>query len=470
MQHVLVADASEDIRRLLKEFFTAEGFETSEAADGEAGMELLRQQRFDLLMVDIALPVKDGFEILQELKEQSIDVPVIITTQNGSIESAVDAMRLGAIDYMEKPLNRDALRITVDRALARGRFGQEKVELKRQLSEKHDFVGNSPRMQEFYRILEKVSDTDSTILITGESGTGKELAARTIHYNSSRAAKPFVPINCGAIPRDLLESELFGHEKGAFTGAVYARMGRFEMANSGTIFLDEITELPFDLQVKLLRAVQEREFERVGGTKTIKIDVRILAATNRELEKAVSDGAFREDLYYRLNVIPLHIPPLRERADDIMLLFEHFMGVFCKKRKRAPLTILPEVRGILARYRWPGNVRELENVVERMVILNDSGVLGLKDLPERIYGFKSDGDASAPATAHSSGLSIPDPWTESGVNLNAVLGDLERTLILQALERAGGVKNKAAMLLGLNRTTLLEKIKKMGLSTPPSVR
>jgi len=474
MQSVLVIDGNEDIRLLLKEFFNTDGFEVSEAADGEAGLDLLLHQRFDLLLVDITVPAKDGFEILQELKNLPISVPTIVITGNGLTESTEKAAQLGSFDCIEKPLNLSALRVMVERALSPEQLEQENVAPQRRLGDKYDFrnfVGDSPRMNEFYRILEKVSDTDSTILITGESGTGKELAAKTIHYNSSRSDRPFVPINCGAIPRDLLESELFGHEKGAFTGAISTRTGRFELANFGTIFLDEVTELPFDLQVKLLRVVQEREFERIGGTKTIKVNIRILAATNRELEKAVSSGTFREDLYYRLNVIPLNIPSLRDRNDDIMLLFEYFMGVFCKKRKRELLKILPEVRKVLVGYRWPGNVRELENVVERMVILNDSGILSLDDLPEHIRDSKGNGDASAPSApgTQSAGLSIPDPWTDSGINLNAVLGDLERTLILQALERAGGVKNKAAILLGLNRTTLLEKIKKMGLSTPQSV-
>jgi len=474
MRSVLVIDDNEDIRLLLKEFFDNDGFEVSEAANGEEGLDLLKRQRFDLLLIDIMMPGKDGFEILQELENLSINVPAIVITGNGSTEYAAEAKRLGAFEYIEKPLNLSLLRVVVERAFSAEQLEQENAALKRQSGDKYDFrnfVGDSPRMHEFYRILEKVSDTDSTILITGESGTGKELAAKTIHHNSSRADQPFVPINCGAIPRELLESELFGHEKGAFTGAISTRTGRFELANSGTIFLDEVTELPFDLQVKLLRVVQEREFERIGGTKTIKVNIRILAATNRELEKAVSSGTFREDLYYRLNVIPLNIPPLRERNDDIMLLFEHFMSVFCKKRKRELLKILPEVRKVLVGYRWPGNVRELENVVERMVILNDNGTLGFSDLPEHIRDSKSGDYAAVPSApgAQPAGLSIPDPWTDSGINLNAVLGELERTLILQALERAGGVKNKAAILLGLNRTTLLEKIKKMGLSTPPSV-
>jgi DNA-binding NtrC family response regulator len=474
MQSVLVIDDNEDIRVLLSEFLGANGYEVSDAKDGEAGMELLRRQKFDLFLVDLVMPGKGGFDVLREVKELSIDVPSIVITGNGSIESAVDAMRLGAFDYIEKPFNLEALRITVDRALSHKRLQKENATLKRQLSDRYDFrniIGNSPRMQGLYRILEKISDTDSTILITGESGTGKELVAKTIHYNSGRADQPFVPINCGAIPRDLLESELFGHEKGAFTGAVSARVGRFELANFGTIFLDEIAELPFNLQVKLLRVVQEREFERIGGAKTIKVNVRILAATNKELEKAVHDGKFREDLYYRLNVIPLHIPPLRERDDDIMLLFEHFMDEFCRKRKRPLLKISPEARRILVGYRWPGNVRELENAVERMVILNDSGVLGIEDLPEHI---RVSGGVAGPAPAPQesplpSDIRVAARWSDSGINLNAVLDDLERSLILQALEKAGGVKNKAAMLLGLNRTTLLEKIKKMGLAAPASV-
>ncbi|MCL2102671.1 MAG: sigma-54 dependent transcriptional regulator [Syntrophorhabdaceae bacterium] len=472
MRSVLIIGDKEDVRLLLKEFFVSRGFKISEAADMEVGLELLRQRGFNLLLIDM-MPAEDGLKVLKELKNLSINIPSIVIT--GSMESALEAMRLGAFDCIEKPLDLSSLRIMVDRAFPVKQTGQENFAPKQQPGDKlgfSGFVGGSPRMREFYRILEKVSDADSTILINGESGTGKELAARTIHQNSSRASRPFVPINCGAIPRELLESELFGHEKGAFTGAASTRTGRFELADSGTIFLDEVTELPFDLQVKLLRVVQEREFERIGGTKTIKVDIRILAATNRDLEKVVSDGKFREDLYYRLNVIPLNIPSLRERSDDIMPLFEHFMGVFCKKRKRDLMKISPEVRKVLIGYRWPGNVRELENAVERMVILNDSGVLDLDDLPEHISGAKSDASTaiiSAPATTQSAELSIPNPWTESGINLNAVLGDLERTLILQALERAGGVKNKAAMLLGLNRTTLLEKIKKMGLSTPSSV-
>ena len=471
MASILIIDDSESIRDLLGEFLGGNGYDVAVAKDGEDGIDLLKRQKFDLYLVDLVMPGKGGVEVLREVKNLSIGVPSIVITGNGSIESAVNAIRLGAFDYIQKPFNLEALRITVDRALDHQRLQKENATLKKQLGEKYgfrNFIGNSPRMQNLYRIIEKISDTDSTILITGESGTGKELVAKTIHYNSSRADHPFVPINCGAIPRDLLESELFGHEKGAFTGAVSARVGRFELANFGTILLDEIGELPFALQVKLLRVVQEREFERIGGTRTIKVNVRILAATNRELEKAVAGGTFREDIYYRLNVIPLHIPALRERDDDILLLFDHFMNDFCNKRKRPLLKVSPEARNLLLGYRWPGNVRELENAVERMVILNDSGVVGVDDLPEHIRASAGgNGTPRLPSASDTlqSDIRVPAPWTASGINMNAVLDDLERTLIVQALERSGGVKNKAALLLGLNRTTLLEKIKKMGLTT-----
>ncbi len=309
-------------------------------------------------------------------------------------------------------------------------------------------------MKTLYRVIEKVADTDSTVVIYGESGTGKELVAKTIHLNSNRCRNAFVPLNCGAVPRELIESELFGHEKGAFTGAVNTRIGRFELAGGGTILLDEIGELELPLQVKLLRVLQEREFERVGSTRTIKADVRVLAATNRDLEKAIKDGSFREDLYYRLNVIPLVIPPLRERREDVPLLIEHFMNRYCKKRDRKPLIIPKETMDVLTAYPWPGNVRELENLVERLLILNDTGTVTTDELPER---FRSN-TLSKEFPVNN----LPD-LPQNGVNLSAMLNEIEKNMIIQALERAGGVKNKAADILGLNRTTLLEKIKKKGI-------
>jgi len=310
-------------------------------------------------------------------------------------------------------------------------------------------------------MIEKVADTDSTVLITGRSGTGKELIAKTIHFNSSRLARPFVPLNCAAIPRELLESELFGHEKGAFTGAVMTRAGRFELANEGSLFLDEIGELDPSLQVKLLRVLQEREFERVGGVKTIKVDVRIIAATNRDLEKATKEGKFREDLYYRLNVIPIHIPSLKDRFEDIPLLVDHFIHKFSKKRKRDPLKIPAEVMDCFMKYKWPGNVRELENLIERLTILVNESTVRVSDLPEKFQEALADfkgREAHIPATPENvvRDLDIPD----AGINLNSLIDNMEKKLLVSALEKTHGVKNKAAELLGLNRTTLIEKLKK----------
>jgi transcriptional regulator with GAF, ATPase, and Fis domain len=333
-------------------------------------------------------------------------------------------------------------------------------------------------MQVVYELIEKIADTDSTVLITGESGTGKELIAKTIHYNNSmRAGGPFVPLNCAAIPKDLLESELFGHEKGAFTGAINTRIGRFELAQGGTLFLDEVGELDPSLQVKLLRVLQEREFERVGGVKTIKVDVRILAATNKDLENATRDGKFREDLFYRLNVIPLHLPPLRKRVEDISLLMAHFVQEFAKKRKREPFTVSPEAMECLMKYRWPGNVRELENLIERLTILVSGNVVQLSDLPEKLNQMTFPhmephhrGVDSGAETERAASISDTSPFcpsgfeiSESGIDLNEAVSTMERNLIQKALEKTGGVRSRAAQLLGLNRTTLLEKMKKMGI-------
>jgi len=320
-------------------------------------------------------------------------------------------------------------------------------------------IGNSPPMQGVYDMIEKIADTDTTILISGESGTGKELVAKIIHMNSRRSQEAFVPLNCAAIPKDLLESELFGHEKGAFTGALNTRIGRFELAHGGTLFLDEIGELEPSLQVKLLRVLQEREFERVGGIKTIKIDVRILAATNKDLEQAMRENRFREDLYYRLNVIPLSIPPLRDRSEDIPLLVDHFNRKYSARRGREPLTFSPDVMRCLTRFHWPGNVRELENLVERLVILTSDSCVRISDMPDKFSQHMDSQNQCSAAPSELHDVSIP----EMGIDMNAMLGGMERTLILRALEKAGGVKNRAAKLLGLNRTTLIEKMKKMGI-------
>lgn len=323
-------------------------------------------------------------------------------------------------------------------------------------------IGESPRLQQVFTVLAKVSPTDSTVLVTGESGTGKELLVRALHANSKRKNKPFVPINCGAIPRDLLESELFGHEKGAFTHAIRSRLGRFEMADGGTIFLDEIGELDLTLQVKILRVIQEKEFERVGGTVTTKVDVRIVAATNRDLEQEVVQGRFREDLFYRLNVIPVHLPPLREREDDILLLGRHFLHVFCALKNRPPLKLTPKAQDFLVAYSWPGNVRELENFMERISILCENDQVTLEDLPEKILRFVGHEAPERRPTQASEGFSWPTlvDLRSRKQGLKEFMDEIEDRLLQEALAESQGVKNQAAELLGIKRTTLIEKLKK----------
>lgn len=474
MHRILVIDDDEFVRDLLIAFFTENGFEITTASDGESGLDLLKSEKFDLFMVDLVMPGMGGLDLLKETSALKINTPSIVITAFGAVKTAVDAMKLGAFEYITKPFMLDELLITVNRALDVSKLLKENVMLKKQLKKKYDFhrlIGVSPAMQKVYDLIDKIAETESTVLISGKSGTGKEVVAKTIHYNSLRAQNLFVPLNCAAIPKDLLESELFGHEKGAFTGAVNTRIGRFELANGGTLFLDEIGELHPSLQVKLLRVLQEREFERVGGVKTVKVDVRILAATNRNLEKAITEGTFREDLYYRLNVIPLHLPSLRKRVEDIPLLLDHFMHVFCRKKKKEILKIPPETMEGLLKYPWPGNVRELENLVERIVILNDTGIVTLDELPERFHSgsgqFQASPESAAtvskPESFSASGIVLP----KEGLDLNSLLNDIEKSLILQAMDRSGGVKKKAATLLCLNRTTLLEKLKKKGLEVRP---
>ena len=403
-------------------------------------------------------------EVIKEVYSRQVNIPAIVITGNGAIETAVEAIKLGAFDYITKPFVLEELFLVVQRALDFSKLKQENLSLKRQLKQRYDFqglIGSSPEMQKVYGLIKKISDTDATILIEGESGTGKELIAKTIHFNSSRAQHPFLPFNCAAIPKDLLESELFGHERGAFTGAFNTRIGRFERAHGGTILLDEIGELHPSFQVKLLRVLQEREFERVGGSKTIKVDVRILAATNKHLEEETKAGNFREDLFYRLNVIPLHIPPLRERREDIPLLAEYFLSYFSKKRKRENIRMVPEVIHLFSQYPWPGNVRELENLMERVVILSEDGLIEPKDLPQRFQEFQG---ISRPEERESPFLST-EPEREvllpdQGVNMNNLVEEMEKSLIQQAIRKSKGVKSKAAELLGLKRTTLLEKMKK----------
>jgi nitrogen regulation protein NR(I) len=477
MKRILVIEDDETVRDVLRSFLTQKGYEITLAHNGEAGLNQLRSDKFDLLFTDLVMPGISGMDVLKEVIAAKIAIPVVVMTAFGSVQTAVEAMRIGAFDYITKPFSLDELMIVIDKALSVANLQKENMMLKMQLKKKYNFtglIGDCSSMQVVYELIEKIADTDSTVLITGESGTGKELIAKTIHYNNlSRAGGPFVPLNCAAIPRDLLESELFGHEKGAFTGAINTRIGRFELARGGTLFLDEVGELEPALQVKLLRILQEREFERVGGVKTIKVDVRILAATNKDLEKVTKEGKFREDLFYRLNVIPLHLPPLRQRIEDIGLLTDHFIKEFSQKRKREPFTFSPEAMHCLLQYPWPGNVRELENLIERLTILVSNPVVTVADLPEKFHQttFAEGELAGIPrASAHAAPGNIPvalrhgnTEFGDSGINLNEMVGKLERNLIMQALEKTRGVRSRAAQLLSLNRTTLLEKMKKMGI-------
>ena len=462
MQRILVIDDEESIRDLLKDFLEAKGFQIVLASDGESGLKLLTEDSFALFLLDLMMPGMSGLDVLRERAARKIDVPSIVITAHATVQTAVEAVKLGAFEYITKPFNLDELYMVIKKTLDVSNLQEENTSLKKELEKKSSFnkraldqiIGKSDPIQGVIQFIEKIADTDSTVLITGESGTGKELVAKNIHSHSSRAKKPFVPLNCAAIPKEILESELFGHEKGAFTGAISTRIGRFELANYGTLFLDEIGELAPALQVKLLRVLQEREFERVGGIKTLSVDVRIIAATNRNLEKAVEEGTFREDLYYRLNVIPLRLPPLRNMREDIPLMVDYFITHMSRRKGKAAPTISDEAMQCLSRYKWPGNVRELENLVERMLILKEGEVVSPADLPERLVDKRQVQRVANAVQALS----------RDGIDLNMMLDEIENNMIVQALELSKGIKSKAASLLGLNRTTLIEKMKKKAIN------
>ncbi len=453
-ERILVVDDEAINLEFLEEFLTHHGYEVRTAADGQSALQLINQEHFHVVLSDLKMPGIDGVELVRRLNELDPSAVGIIFTGYATIETAVEAIKAGAYDYVTKPFQVDEILIVLQRALEFQRLHDENISLRRQLKAKYKFdniLSNNEKMQSVFELVEKVSDSDSTILIYGESGTGKELIARAIHYNSYRQDKPLVPINCGAIPGELLESELFGYEKGAFTGATSSRKGRFELASGGTVFLDEIGEMSPALQVKLLRVLQEREFERVGGTQTIKVDVRIIAATNRNLEELVATNQFREDLYYRLNVIPIHLPPLRDRKSDIPLLVAYFIERFNTEKKRRIEGITPEAMDLLIRYNWPGNVRELENLIERITIIKGSGLIAPEDLPKNL------------SEAVTNGV-VPDvDIPHEGLDFDDAVQAFERQLLTKALQRTQGVKSKAAELLHMNRTTLVEKVKKLRL-------
>ncbi len=454
---ILIVDDEWTIRDVLATILTTEGYQVKMAEDGAEAIRKLDEETFDLVITDLKMPNVDGMEVLRHLSTLNVHTLGIVATGYGSIESAVEALRLGAFDYITKPFHLDEIKILVHKAREFQSLQAENQTLRKELKRTgrvENIVGQSPSMLKLDQLIRTVADSDSTILILGESGTGKELVARAIHYNSDRSGQPLIPVNCGAIPEDLLESELFGHVKGAFTGATMNRIGRFQMADGGTIFLDEIGDMSPKLQVKLLRVLQEQTFEPVGSTQTVKVNVRIITATNRNLEKDVAEGRFREDLFYRLNVIPLHIPPLRDRLDDLPLLVDHFIKRFNKTKGRRLTKFSDEAMRLLAAYPWPGNVRELENLVERMAILNGEGEIGPAQLPEKFTGL-------SPAALPVSGAPAEIP--DEGIDFNKLVDDFEMGLIVKALEKSGGIKNKAAALLNIKRTTLVEKMKKKGM-------
>ena len=444
--HILVVDDEPVQREMIGGFLKKQGFEVIAADSAERALELFRQDAFDLVLTDQKMAEMSGLELLQAVHTINAETPVILITAFGTIEAAVAALKHGAIDYLTKPLNLDELLYRIRQVSDRYRIINENRELREALQDRHrieGIIGESGPMLEVLSIVRRVAPSEATVLIRGESGTGKELIAKAIHFGSPRARGPLVKVNCAALPEALLESELFGHEKGAFTGALTSRQGRFELANGGTIFLDEIGDLPLHLQAKLLRVLQEREFEKVGSSRPVRVNVRIMAASHRPLEDLIKAGQLREDLYYRLNVVTIFIPPLRERRSDVALLLDHFLRYYAEKNGKTIRGLTPEGRDILLRYDYPGNVRELENIIERAVVLTRDDVIGSGDLP----------------------LTVQEPEVADGdreTNLTAAVEALERRMIRDALARSDGIQTRAAELLGMGERALRYKLTKYG--------
>ncbi|MBL0226420.1 MAG: sigma-54-dependent Fis family transcriptional regulator [Geobacteraceae bacterium] len=451
---ILVVDDERSMREMLSILLEREGYEAVEAKNGQEALELFETSLFDLVISDIQMPGINGIELLARIKKLAPEVPVLMITAFATAEQAVDAIKLGAFHYFTKPFNNDEIRALVRNALEKSDLKRENILLRQDVLARDGFsgiIGKSPRMRELFVMIQKLAGSTSSVLILGESGTGKELAARAIHSNSNRRCKPFVAVNCGAIPETLIESELFGHKKGAFTGAIADRPGLFEQADGGTLFLDEIGELPLLLQTKLLRVLQEREFRRVGDSVIRKTDVRVLTASNRDLQEQVTAGSFREDLYYRINVVQIVMPPLRERIEDIPLLVEHFFKKFCD-RDHSGDTITPGALKLLMNYPFQGNIRELENIVERSLVL-DRSVISESSLPEQVQTLRT--------VCQGGDVMIPD----EGMALEPLLEDLEKRYLLKALERTGGAKKKAADLLGMSFRSFRYRLAKFGLDS-----
>lgn len=445
---ILLIEDEAPSREALTLLLKGAGYHVTGTGSGQEAFAFLAASPFDIIITDLFLPDLNGIDILKQVKALSPAIEVIMITGHASAETAVKAMKEGAFDYITKPLILDELRIIIDKALEKRRLLSENVYLKKQLRDKFEFaniIGTSPAMQKVFNRMKRIIKTDSTVLVMGESGTGKEIVAKALHFNGHRRDKPFIAVHCGAIPENLLESELFGHMKGAFTGAIKDKIGKFEAADQGTIFLDEIGTMPMHLQTKLLRVLQEQEVERVGSNRPIKLDVRIISATNQDLEEEVKQGNFRDDLYYRLNVIPLNLPPLRERVEDILPLIKFFLRKNCTEMKRPLMSLAKEALEALELYHWPGNVRELENIVERTVALTEGNQITLDDLPTAIR------------------MAASTRVLERGIDLVKTISEIERKMIAEALLLSNGVKARAAVMLNLNRTTLVEKMRRLGM-------
>ena len=459
MAKVLVLDDEANLRKVLAAMLRRDGFDVTVAVDGEQGLAEFTKNGADIVVTDLVMPKVGGLEVLKAINVTDPDVPVIIITAHGTVDSAVEAIKLGAFDYITKPFDQAELSAVIRKA-AKTHEGAKRS-LHADDRSRAQLIGESAQMQEIYRIIDKIADSPSTVLITGESGTGKELIATALHDGSSRRGKPLIRINCAAIPKDLMESELFGYERGAFTGAVTSKPGRFELADGGTLFLDEIGEIPVEMQVKLLRALQESEFERVGGIKTTRVDVRLIAATNRDLQQEIEAGRFRKDLYYRLAVVPLKLPPLRDRATDIPMLSKHFIQKYNRRLNKKIEGIDEEALALLKAYPWPGNIRELENLMERVLLFADGPQIGARDLPEPIR--------SAPVSASTSALGGtsegPPGVQETGLKdiVRAKRAEVEKDSIRQALGETDGNVTRAAKLLQISRKSLQTKMKEFGL-------
>jgi len=443
---ILVVEDEKSMREVLKILLEGERYEVVSASDGLEGLSYLTNDIFDLVITDIKMPKVDGFELLKKTKEISPDTIVIMITAFGTTEAAIEAMKFGAYDYINKPFKIDEIRLIVEKSLEKKRLSEEVSLLRKKVKTTYrleNIIGQSPKMQELFRLIPKVAQSSSNVLIIGESGSGKELVAAALHNLSQRKDRNFVAINCAAFPEGLLESELFGHMRGSFTGALHNKQGLFEIADSGSLFLDEIGEMPINLQAKLLRVLENGSFRRVGGTTDIKVDVRVISATNKDIKEEITSGRFREDLYYRLNVVPIQISPLRERKEDIPLLVEHFLG----KISNQPRKVTPEAMRQLMGYPWKGNVRELENIIERTALLTEKEEITPIDLPNDILGYTDDTKE------------IPE-LTEAGIDIDAIIGDIEKRYLLKALERSGGVKKEAARLLNLSFRSFRHRLSK----------